>query len=352
MKKKHILFILNNAPDYREIFLQKLSEFTNLTVYAFPNNNGLFDPLSRGNYLYKEFLYFKFLNIIFVYTPLRFKDLKNSDYIFASLNLRNPVILVQLIFFNFFYKGKIIWWGQIFGQNDNFLVLKLKYFLLNKFSKFTLVYNDQIKQKLSLHYSGKVVSFNNTHVDKNKIYKQSFISTKNNLNFIFIGRFQKRKNLERLLTIFNNSKGFNFRIIGPGNEAYFGFKKIENDSLNTFEIFDKTEGEILKEHLNWAHLCINPGHLGLFAMTAAQYGIGLIIDKSSSHAPEVILPIKANQIFLNFSNISEVIIELSKLINNESIIKELGLRLQEELITNFTIENMVDKHINLINYKK
>ena len=74
-------------------------------------------------------------------------------------------------------------------------------------------------------------------------------------------------------------------------------------------------------HFDWAHISINPGHLGLFVMNSAKFAKMIIIDSNSSHAPEYILAKIAKQPFINFENIPKSKSDLEKIFYNKLEIK-------------------------------
>ena len=340
----NVILILNNAPDYRESFLRGLSKYINLTVFAFPcNDDFLVDPKKRIGYVYNEIKYSNFVNIRFSKNLPNKKELEKFDVIIASLNLRNITIIKSYLISNKNLKKKWIWWGQIFSSNPNFIFETLKIRLLKNCAHI-LVYSENIKLKLNDVGIYNVTSFNNSDVEVKDIQKQEYLELPTT-NLIFVGRYQKRKKLERIITLMNHFPDLRIKLIGPGIKENL---KIEKKYSKRIQIFDKISGIKLKEHFDWAHISINPGHLGLFVMNSAKFAKMIIIDSNSSHAPEYILAKKTQQPFIDFENIPKSKSDLEKIFNNKLEIKKMGIKLQEELTSNYTVENMIKVHLSSI----
>ena len=344
MPSKKVCFVLNNAPDYREGFLTSLSNKYELSVIAEKNSiSGLSDPVHRLGYSYREYMPFLFMG--FRLAPLGLlRYLKNMDAVILAYNPRNIVFLILSVLLKRFFKFRLIWWGQINGRNTSILIEKMRLYLLSK-GDYILVYNEDIRISLSAKVSIPIVSFNNSHVNQNDIHplKNKIDST---LNLLFVGRNQPRKKLERLILIAKKNAFVRIRVVGPNMVE---FKEILlNSGLGNIEVFGKTDSESLKDHMTWANACINPGHAGLFVMTSAQFGLPLIVDSSSEHAPEIILAREAKQYFVDFTDEESVNILLREIKGGERNIQEDGLRFARLLKESYTIENMVSKHLDVL----
>lgn len=337
-----ILFILNHSPDYRESFLEKLSELYALTVISFPcEADRLNPPKKRGPYIYKEINYISIFGLRIINPFIH--SWSNYDLIIASWNPRNPIIIFKYLLFK--KKSRHIWWGQIYGRSNSYLIKQLRNISL-KNCNHILVYSQEIKNKLegSIISGKKVTSFNNTSIEEKNIIKLA-VNPSPKLRLIFVGRYQERKKLERLITIAELCPFIELRLIGPGIPKNL---KIPKHLKSRIELFEKKDGNELLDDMKWAHMAVNPGHLGLFVMLAGQFHRGIIIDSSSNHAPEVILAKKSKQVFVDFNNIDKTTECLKNIHMNYELIQQKADNLQFELKRNFTVEKMVDIHSKVI----
>ncbi|AKP52438.1 glycosyltransferase family protein [Cyclobacterium amurskyense] len=335
---KKVLFLLDHAPNYRESFLRELAQYYELTVIAHPcERDNLTPPFERVGYNYIELRKTIGKKLRFNFElPSLIRGI-NPDVICVALNPRYPIRVLNFLFSGS-SKVKWVWWGQIFGRTNNFLLDYIRIRLLKK-SFGTLVYSDDIAKRLK---NLNVVSFDNSQFSVNEFHK---LENKFNdsLNFLFVGRPQKRKNLEFILNNAHNYPSFSFRLVGPGMIDYF---KDQIIPLNV-KLFDGAHGDLLLQHFKWSNIVINPGHVGLLVMNAACHCRPIIINSDVNHAPEVILAKEADQFFLNFNDRNEVESLFLELDKNHTLIKEKGEILYTKCINKYTIEKMAEKHKNV-----
>jgi hypothetical protein len=92
---------------------------------------------------------------------------------------------------------------------------------------------------------------------------------------------------------------------------------------------------------------LNPGGAGLLVMNAARLGRSIVIDTDSHHGPEIQLAIDANQDFIDFSDLGNVITYLDKLFESTDYLQEKAEVLTAQM-ANFTIEHMAEKYFQAI----
>ncbi|GAB2989252.1 hypothetical protein GCM10027284_02220 [Cyclobacterium sediminis] len=337
---KKVLFLIDHAPNYRESFLRELSHLCHLTVLAHScERDNLTPPIKRIGYNYIELkqTYGKKLRFNFE-LPKIIRSI-DPDVICVALNPRYPVRIINFLF-SISLWSKWIWWGQIFGRSNNFILDKLRLYLLKK-SFGTLVYTDDIANKLS---GINVVSFNNSQFSSKEFKKLDNIID-NSLKFLFVGRPQKRKNLEYIITLANKNPNFKFRLVGPGMLNYFS----DYDIPNNIELFGAAQGENLTNHFKWSNLVLNPGHVGLLVMNAACHCRPIIINSDVNHAPEIILAQESDQFFLNFNSDQDVDLFFSNLSQNKDLIINKGNLLYSNGLKKYTVEMMAKNHMEVFN---
>lgn len=333
-----VVLLLDHAPDYRESFLRELSLNCTLTVIAHPcERDNLSNPAERVGYQYYEITKTWGEKIRWNNQHQNIIKNINPDLICVALNLRYPLRFITFLFSRTL-QSKWIWWGQIFGRNDNSMLVKLKkHFISN--SKATLVYSDDIKVKLGLP---GVTSFDNSQFSK-KDYVPLENKHSQKLKCLFVGRPQARKKLDLLFLLANRKKNISIKIVGPGVPSFFAHQKLPEN----IELFPEAHGEQLLNHFEWSNIVVNPGHAGLLVMNAACHKRPIIINSNVQHAPEIILAREAGQYFVNFDDTSQVDELFDRLAQNPSEIEAMGEKIFEVAREKYTIEQMALKHMKV-----
>jgi glycosyltransferase involved in cell wall biosynthesis len=338
-----VLMILNHAPDYREPFLRELGEYTNidLTVIAQPcESDGLTPPDRRVGYEYIEIDAIRFFGFLWQPGLGRILRSKRWDVVCVSANLRH-LSRIALFITNPKYWNKWLWWGHIFGKNKLHVLDVFRRFIINS-AAGCLVHGKSIATELNDTYVTKAISFNNTEIRKND-FRPGRFNQHPELRLLFVGRYQQRKKLERLVDLAERRDDVQVRLIGPGMEKLSVSAELLNQ--RRAELFGRTVGEDLHCHFDWADLVANPGHVGLLAMNAAKHGKGIVIDSCSDHAPEFYLAKEADQPFISFNDQDEVDQFIDRVQNNPSLLEKWGKNLQEKAKEEYTIEHMAEVHV-------
>jgi len=330
-----VLFLIDHAPNYRESFLVELSKYFDLAVVAHPcEKDKLVPPRVRGHYRYYELRKTRGSKLRLNFELQGIIRKENPDIINVALNFRYPLRFLTFLL-NPGLQTKWVWWGQIFGRNDNMLLINLKKWFIKK-SSGVLVYSDEIADRLQ---GLNVISFNNSQYSE-----KEFVALDNRkgekLNCLFVGRPQKRKRLEILCELAKSREDLSFRFVGPGMEEYF-----RNEDLSqNIQLFSAASGEELRAHFQWSNLVVNPGHVGLLVMNAACHNRPIVIDSEVRHAPEVILAKESNQFFIDFTDPNQVNDFFDDLFANGDILVEKGQQLFGTAISKYTVERMALNH--------
>ncbi len=350
--RPRVLMILNNAPDYREPFLREVSRSIELTVLARPcEPDGLVPPAERIGYTYLERPARRFFGMVWQRDVRRIVQETDWDIICSSINMRE-IGRIRTFRTNRILHKKWIWWGHIYGSTPLPGLAGMRRSLLKQ-SAGALVFNDDIAGRVREEFGIPAWSFNNTQVRISDFRQGAFLpatapTRDGKLQMLFVGRYQPRKQLERLVALAERMPEVATRLVGPGMEAInvpSGLK-----ATGRVRCFGRTVGEELHEHFDWADLVVNPGHVGLLVMNAAQHGKGIVIDSSSSHAPEYLLAREAGQPFIDFSRESEVddfvrsIVGVPDVSDAGTTLREWGERLQQVAKERYTIEHMAAVH--------
>lgn len=339
-----VLLVLNHATDYRESFLRELGNYVELTVLAGScERDNLTAPKKRDGYTYVESNPFRVKGVSVSILHLRKIKPLEFDVICCAFSPREP--------FWFFYfllsrkvRSKWIWWGQIYGRNDSGLLNSFRKYILQK-SSGILVYSQPIVERLKKDYGIEASSFNNTEIDENEFTRGSF-QKKKEVNLLYVGRYQPRKKLHRLVELAERRNDVYVRLVGSGMKEGIEIPLKLNNSKQ-IEVFGYVSGKDLIPHFEWADIVANPGHVGLLVMNAARHGKGIVIDKKSHHAPEYWLAKEAEQPFIPFSDDSDVDKFIDEILGNKEVLKTLGDRLQSKAREKYTIQYMARVHFSM-----
>jgi len=340
MNKRKVLYILNNAPNYRERFLRLLAKEVDLTVLCFSGKSqNLIMPESRIGYKYIELNDQKFINLNI--NEFVKGNSNKYDVILIGYNLRHPFRMLNLL-----SRKRVIAVGLIYGKNDNYFILLLRRFFLNR-SEGVLVYSNYVKERLEKEIKKPIIAFNNTSFSRNDMKFYIKEEPKSKLNLVWVGRYQKRKKIERLIDLADRNDKVNIRIIGPGIKD-----KLNDSNLpSNVQLYDGLFEDELKEHFLWSHAVFNPGGAGLLVMNAARYGRPIFIDNNSHHGPEIQLAKDSDQYFLDFSDNALIDDIILKCIDGKINLNKLGQRVYDTMYKKYTIEYMTKRYIDAIDGK-
>lgn len=342
-----VLMILNNAPDYREPFLRELATSVDLTVVARPcEQDGLVAPQERDTYSYHEIPARHLAGTVWQPGLADIIARGSWDIVCSSINMRD---VGRIRAFRRFgdLRRRWIWWGHIFGRTPLPGLGTLRASLLRR-SAGALVFNEAIATDVQRRFGVPAFSFNNTQVRRDEFRAGVFRRQDNDdaIRLLFVGRNQPRKRLQRLIDLAGRREDIQVRLVGPGMETL-----IVSDSLEkagTVQRFGRTVGTELTDHFDWADLVANPGHVGLLVMNTAQHGKAIVIDSSSTHAPEYLLAEEAHQPFVDFSDeaaTDRFFDEVRTATDRSDRLRRWGDELQSVARDRYTIEHMAAVHV-------
>lgn len=339
MTNKKVLYLINNAPLYREKFLRELGHVTDLKVVAGRSPTNLKEPIERKGYKYEEFptegkipIYFNIRKII---SSIKY----NPEVVIIGWNLHDLSRYILYLIFKLM-KKKIIFTGIYYGNSNGSLKKTIMKYILNN-SDGVLAYSNVIYKKLkSDGIRTKILSFNNNDIDE--FYEKKFIKESKGLNISYIGRQQERKKIERLIEYVNDNKDIHLHLIGPGMSMYEDLN-IENLTIHE-EMYETQLTEYLLSTIDL--ICV-PGPSGLITLTAAQHGIPLLVDKYSNHGPEVSIAYESDQEFTDWTNFEEISQKL-KAFEDYNYRKTKGKNLQDLAMKRYNIKFMTSIYMEMI----
>jgi len=285
MSKIEVLIIQLYIPHYRiKLFneLGKLS-YINLTVahsgIATRSSESYYNEIILKNYKIGPFLYQK--NIL--------KIARKHDIVISGNDVRFLHNYLFLILFN--KNFKFAFWGHEFGRSTLSLLIRPIRILMAKLVDGFIVYNKEAMENLinwGIPAKSIFIAHNTLYIEQPSINNSAPKDA-----FIYVGRLQKRKNIEEALfafkSILNKLPGnICFRIIGQGQAEYKLKKLVKKINIEDRVIFlGAIYNEItLRSYFHKALAFISPGHVGLGVIHSFAYGVPVITKNHSHHAPE------------------------------------------------------------------
>ncbi|MEC3880167.1 hypothetical protein [Parapedobacter sp. 10938] len=343
---KKVLFILNNAPNYRDVFLRELGKHVDLTVMSrLGKNIGLNNPQKRENYRFIELKERKLFGLYL--NPIQFTFAsKDFDVLILGVGIREPFVLLNLLRKDV----RKISFGHIYSYRDNKINNIVRQWSFRKCDAY-LVHSEAVRKRLLKEVDKPIYSFNNTYFYKFEIQYLPLPPKDNGLNILWVGRYRtdkhKLRNIIYLLDIASRNSHINLMLVGTGMVDALRNTNISHNVEIVDEVFNNDE---LKKLFEWSHVVMNPGHMGLLIANAGRFGRAVILDSKTPHSPEVQLAYDANQLFIDFDDKKEVdklISELSDPTN--TFLKEKGEEIVSVMKQKYNIEYMLSQFLSAIN---
>ena len=327
---KNMLLIMQNLPHYREGFIKCLSQLTGLEIWARPCiAYDHLDPCSKefdDRVQVREWTGIRLLSRVGFHVSFAefFRILTYRGAVCIAWDPHFP--LRHLAFWlRRLFNRQVTWWGCQLGRSHSRMLAAYRRIAINS-SCGTLVYSEDAKERLIRQgvAPSKLRVFNNTLFSREDM-RELPLQHKPYLTVGFIGRYQSRKKVERLLDLAKRLPFIRVFLAGPGMETLA-------DKVGQLELAARVNLQsghfparpVQYEELEAVDLFVSPGHLGLMVLSAGCVGRPIIVDSSSDHAPEVAAAMEANQIFVDFSDERAVDSLFQDLAADRSRIRKLG----------------------------
>jgi len=340
---KKVIILQNYVPHYRKPIYNELGLKYDVTILH-SGNPSIIENDSYKEIIVKSQKIWKFHLQCGVIKTLR---ANKYDTIIAMFDLA----WISYILINFIYPRKIIYWGHRYSSNS---IVNSFRTIMMKISKANILYSQIEVERMIVSGIDKKKIFiaHNTMLVPNKE------NCSNNLKdrFIFVGRAQKRKKVDLLITAFSNilnelQSDTKLYIIGEGEEND-SLKEIVNKlSINERVIFTGAihDNALLKTHFSKSYAYISPGPVGLGVLHSFAYGVPVVTLDYGKHGPEYhnIIDNENGLLFNDLNELESLILNLEKNKNNTI---RLGSNAFNQYNNKRNIKVMVDGLIQAINY--
>lgn len=342
--KKNVIFIQNEILHYRIEFYNELAKQYNLTV------------IHSGEKLQNREI--KFKQIVLPITKigpfliqnklLKILKKENYDTIIAMFDLR--------WLFSFFVpfivkRSDFIWWGLDVGKGKialkiKLLIAKLGYPIIfyNKFNRDTFI-------ELGLNRNYLSYANNTYRVEpRRKSYENDEKSS-----IIFVGSFDKRKQLDVCIRAFKNllpqiAPNINFELIGSGEE-----ESSLKELVSSLKLNDRVKfiGRINDSHkigvfYNRAILSLSFGQAGLSVLQSLGFGVPFITKINAISGGEKSNIIHGYNGFFCDDDIKSLEMYMLRILDNKTLAQKMGENSYNYYSDNCTIENMARGFVEVI----
>lgn len=337
---KVVVLLEAGIPSYRNFLFNYLSNHEEISQFIVLHTDRIYQG-KKGSYTDKKVRFVGSNKLGVHFGVLR--HLKQADVIISSYNLRILSCWLPCLFFG----KKIIFWGKGLGQNDNFIINKIRS-LTAKRSRYILLYNSAKKNEFLSKIQipeDRVIAYQNT-IEVLNPYDSGNLD-KN--YFLYFGRIQERKGLDQLIheyakyVVKNGLPEYRLRIVGDG--AYKHKLEALAQELNISSYVDFFPGvyseDDIATHFKNAVAYVSPFNVGLAIINSFSYGVPVITCRKPQVGPEYFYCNPDNTLFLDdISDLSDAFERMNNniLFNSSKIFEYYSNRLHHSVM----LENFVN----------
>ncbi len=340
---KSVLILQNKILHYRKGLYNELSKNYNITVIH-SGNKSVLDTDTYNEIIVKQYNIFGFI----IQNKILKEVLKSEYYkiiVMADLHFINNILAYFIV-----SNKRFIWWGP--WLTNKIIIDHLKLFFSRKST--TIFYSqDELNRFKSKEIDGKKLFLANNTFDVGKRYKCYKHVIKDSI--LFVGSFNKRKQLDVLIMAFHNSLNripnhINLVLIGDGQELNL-IKNLVNNLKITHRVLFKGALNDNKELIKFykrSIVSVSYGQAGLSVLQSMGFGVPFITKINAISGGEKTNIIQGYNGYLCEDNIGSLVDLLQTLSNDESLSRQLGENAYMYYTEKCTIKNMANGFINAI----
>ena len=346
--KKSILILQNKILHFRKGFYNELSKSYNITVIH-SGNKSVLDTDSYNEIIVKQYNIFGF-----ILQSKILKEVLNSKYykiiVMADLHFINNILTYFIV-----SNKRFIWWGP--WLTNKIIIDHLKLFFSRKST--TIFYSqDELNRFKSKEIDGKRLFLANNTFDVGTRYKCYKHVIKDSI--LFVGSFNKRKQLDVLIMAFHNSLNripnhINLVLIGDGQELIVIKNLVSNLKIEHRVLFKgalNDNKELIKFYKR-SIVSVSFGQAGLSVLQAMGFGVPFVTKRNAiSGGEKTNIKHGINGYFAE-DKLESLENILQMICNDQIKARELGKNAYEYYSEKCTVGNMANGFIKAIesNYK-
>ena len=346
---KKIVIVQDKVMHYRKAFLIELSKY--YKVYVF-HSEEVSDANNYGGNI--EFVQLKKIKLgPFNYQRNLLKNIKKINPLATILTFDIRWLSSLKMALTSDISTKVIWWGLDIGKSR--IALKVKLYLAKLDIPIVFYSRDNMRNFIDMGVRQDICFYANNTFDIGP--RQKSYENINKNSFIFVGSFDKRKGIMRLLDLFLEVKPFlpknmTFNLIGDG-ECFDEVNNFvsSNDLASTIILHGRVEDPTkLKKYYMSAFASISYSQAGLSVLQSLGFGVPFMALKGAISGGEL------SNIFCGFNGFlpkddSEFKSYLISLSYSETS-QKLGQNAYNYYEKSCTVENMVESFIKAIEFNE
>ena len=275
-----------------------------------------------------------------------FAHQRKMDVVIDYMELRHLYLFPTYLFVKFILGRKMIYWGQGIDLADTGSRIKnFAYALEQSMCDALILYAEHLKRYVPVRFHERTFIANNTlfvdyaglpdGVTKRDILDKYGIQTPKNV--ICMGRMQKRKRLEILVTALAklNRKDIGLILVGPDTENV-----LDNIVGENIYKLGPIYGDEKFDLLSAADIYCLPGAVGLSIIDAFHCGLPFVTEEGDESAEITYLKDGVNGFIVQRGNIEAMAEKILLLLDNEEHRQEFSREARKEILENGSIEKM------------
>jgi glycosyltransferase involved in cell wall biosynthesis len=277
------------------------------------------------------------------------------DVVIMFVDLRHLYLFPVYIVVKGILRRKMVWWGQ--GRDLAHPDATLKnaaYATEHALCDAIILYAEHLRKYIARRFQHKIFTANNTLAftypglppgSKEKILRSYNISTRKNI--ICMGRFQKRKRVDQLVTAMRliNRPDIGLILVGPDTEGV-----LENvDGANIYKlgpIYDNQRFDLLSA----ADVYCLPGAVGLSIVDAFHCGLPFVTEEGDESAEIAYLKHGENGFFVPRGDARELARSLLLLLDDDDLRARFSDAARKEVAVNANIDQLCEGFARALRY--
>ncbi len=350
---KKLIIIQTVAPDYRNLFFERLKDVLKDKFELYAGNESFEKSIKTKSDIHKELKNHFLLNRKFLFQTKIWHLLFNNDLIVLELNPRILSNWIFLIIRKITSKQTVLW-GHAWPRNgkdsksDN-----LRNFMRKLGSKM-IVYTHQQQQELKEKMPDKVIlaAPNALFKSSNMVYKSDISAN----DLIYVGRLVASKKVFFMVKAFHHAldsipHNVKLIIVGEGEEKEKIQQYIKQNSLeNRVQVLGHIHNyDTLKKLYHHSIFSVSPGYAGLSITQSFGFGVPMLISKNENHSPEIeAVRAHENALYFKTDDMDDFVQKLQTIYQS----REDWMTKRKNIVTfcqkNYSVEAMAQVFINLV----
>lgn len=280
---------------------------------------------------------------------------RKCDVVIMFVGLRHFYLFPAYLVVKGLLRRKMVWWGQGRDLAHPDAILKnAAYATEHALCDAIILYAEHLRKYLARRFQHKIVIANNTLAltypgplpgSKDKVLRSFNIHTRKNI--ICMGRFQRRKRVDRLVAAMQlmNRSDVGLILVGPDIEGVL--ERVEGPNIYKL-------GPIYDEHrfdlLSAADVYCLPGAVGLSIVDAFHCGLPFVTEEGDESAEIAYLKNGENGFIVPRGDVRELAKSLLLLLDDDDLRARFSDAARKEVAVNASIDQLCEGFVRALQY--